>query len=154
LGGIFFVILPVILLIIFQLVARNVKVLYVCVGFVHTLSLCCPLYTTREVGVEVEIIFLIKQRFSVFTKFMTLLRAELLAADIRTALRNESLNLSVCYVTPKDRTLFTGVFMESIAFIFRIRKSKEFCHAGTCECILCYSGRKIHKMELKFPLSL
>jgi hypothetical protein len=47
-----------------------------CVVFVHTLLLCCPLYTTKEVVVEVEIIFLIKQRFSVFTKVMTLLGAE------------------------------------------------------------------------------
>jgi hypothetical protein len=53
-----------------------------------------------------------------------------LAADIATTFRNEGLNLPKYYVTPKDKKLFTDVSRENIAFIFRIRKSKEFCHVG------------------------
>jgi hypothetical protein len=59
----------------------------------------------------------------VFTKGITLLGAERLAADIATKLRKEGLNISGSYVTPKDKTLFTDVCRENIAFIFRIRKS-------------------------------
>jgi len=85
---------------------------------------------------------------------MKLLRVEWLAEDIATTFRNEILNLPGCYVTSKDKTLFTDVCRENIAFIFRIRKCKEICHAWAYECILCYSGRKINKMKLKFPLSM
>jgi len=53
-----------------------------------------------------------------------------LAADIATTFRNEVLNLPGCHVTPKDKRLFTDVSRENIAFIFRIRKSKEVCHVG------------------------
>jgi len=82
---------------------------------------------------------------------MTLLRAEWLAADIASTFRNESLILPWCYVTPKDKMLFTDVSRENIAVIFR--KSKEVCHAGAYECNICYPGRKINKMKLNFPLS-
>jgi len=57
-------------------------------------------------------------------------------------------------VTLKDKTLFTDFSRENIAFIFRIRMSKEVCHAGACESIVWYSSWKINKMELKFPLCL
>ena len=77
-----------------------------------------------------------------------------MAADIATTLRNEGLNLSGCYVTSKDKTLFADVSGGNTAFIFRIRKSKEVNHAGAYVCIVCNSCRKINKLKLKFPLSL
>jgi hypothetical protein len=61
---------------------------------------------------------------------MTLLRVECLAAVIASSFKSEILNLPGSYVTPKYKTLFTDVSRENIAFIFRIGKSKEFCHTG------------------------